>query len=312
MITTLTPAERLQRLKSLQDRKLVTSRTVGDYTVYKYTRKVFFNALWSEDPVLLDARGLVLDSTGNIVVLPFTKVFNYGENDTRFDRDEQVEVIEKINGFLGVISVVKTQDGTLKLIHSTTGSLDSDFVALIKKYSADIDAKLLENPEHAGITFLFEVCCPEDPHIVDESTGLYLIGARDHATGKLYSEQWLDSKAKEITALRPMIYDEITRFSDALQLVKQMQREGVMVYRKSDRACLKVKSPYYLSRKFISRSKKTEMFWTNPKEAKKTIDEEFYFIVDKLPAMYTWQEWSAMDNLDRLAVITRLQDENTN
>ena len=53
--------------QDLIDRKLVKGNTVGDLTIYKYTKRVFFDNLWGEDSRLLDARGMVLDSEGNKV-----------------------------------------------------------------------------------------------------------------------------------------------------------------------------------------------------------------------------------------------------
>lgn len=55
--------------------------------VFKYSRKVFYDALWNTDPLLLEARGMVLDADGNKVMWPFTKVFNFKENGTTCEPD---------------------------------------------------------------------------------------------------------------------------------------------------------------------------------------------------------------------------------
>ena len=69
-------------------------------SVFKYTREVFYKALWNEDPLLLEARGMVLDDDGNKVIWPFTKVFNHHENGTELDLDTVVVAPRKVNGFM--------------------------------------------------------------------------------------------------------------------------------------------------------------------------------------------------------------------
>ena len=69
-------------LDALMKDKLVNAQhdvAIGA-SIYKYSKMVFFDALWDKSPLLLKARGLVLDAAGNILVHPFDKVFNYGEN----------------------------------------------------------------------------------------------------------------------------------------------------------------------------------------------------------------------------------------
>ena len=66
----------------LIQQKLVTKReyTDGNYTglsVFKYSRSVFYNNSWNNDPRLVECRGIVLDSSDKIITYPFTKVFNY-------------------------------------------------------------------------------------------------------------------------------------------------------------------------------------------------------------------------------------------
>ncbi len=73
--------------------------------VVKYSKKVFYKKQWNQYPILEELRGLVLDSEGNIIAYPFTKLYNYGENDAFVERDKEVTAVRKINGFLGVLSV---------------------------------------------------------------------------------------------------------------------------------------------------------------------------------------------------------------
>ena len=74
----------------LVEKGLVTKKTYveGEFeglSVYKYSRKVFFDNLWSLDERLKDCRGIVVDGNNEIISYPFTKVFNYLENNTKVD-----------------------------------------------------------------------------------------------------------------------------------------------------------------------------------------------------------------------------------
>ena len=63
----------------LVEKGLVTKKTYveGEFkglSVYKYSRKVFFDNLWGLDERLKDCRGIVVDENNEIISYPFTKV----------------------------------------------------------------------------------------------------------------------------------------------------------------------------------------------------------------------------------------------
>jgi hypothetical protein len=64
---------------------------------------------------------------------------------------------KKCNGFMAALS------GSLV---TTTGSFDSDFTRMASEYVSDVGIKE---------TLLFEICHPNDPHIIPEKAGAYLI-----------------------------------------------------------------------------------------------------------------------------------------
>lgn len=310
MITDLTGLERLNVLRHLEQQRLVRSKTVGEYTIYKYHARVFYDNLWHMNELLLDSRGLVLDQKGEIVVLPFRKVFNHGEQkNVTIHRDENVSVVEKVNGFLGVISVIK-KDNTVELVHSTTGSLDSDFVTLLKNYSSGVDA-ILKKQQFVGHTFMFEVCVPEDPHIIPENSGLYLIGCRIHSDGYTYSEEELDHLylAFSKVARRPKVR-HFECFGDVVKASKTEKIEGFMCY--TDEVSLKVKTTYYLVNKFLARSKKTDIFWDNRNKAREFVDEEFYPLIDYLTSILTKEQWKELTEQQKLETIREFFDERKN
>ncbi len=241
--------------------------------VLKYKRKVFFDNLWT--PELELCRGLIVDKDFNIVVRPFRKIFNYMENGTTFDRDEQVVYTRKVNGSLGCVTNTEKY-GTL---FSTTGSLDSDFAQRVEKH-------LKGRVEHLsrGLTFCFEICDESDPHIITEDVGAYLIGVIDIVKGWQLTEHTLDHIAA-LDGFKRYSYGD-GRFSNVVQLSKYVNHEGFVVRLARDQQqALKIKTPYYLVKKFFARKTvdKLSKLLDNPAQAKQYVkDEEYFTLVDYL------------------------------
>ena len=245
--------------------------------VIKYKNKVFFKNLWDEDTV--NARGLVLDEDNNIVNYPFTKVYNLGENGTTVDPERMVICPRKVNGFMACATMYKGE-----LLISTTGSLDSDFVKLAKKYIHRI-------PDD-NRSYMFEICDPSDPHIVPEEAGAYLIGARKkELNSELEIEDNLDYFALVYDYKRPKWWKG--KFKD---LPLDVKHEGYMVrdFQTEETLC-KIKSKHYLFTKFWMRSKKAY----NVQE----VEEEFFELVGKIRDTFTEEEWSDLDQQERRTFI---------
>lgn len=245
------------------------SKSVPGLFVVKYKRKVFYKSLWT--PELQELRGLVVDKDFNVVARPFTKIFNRFERNTDIHPDEDVIAVEKINGFLGCV----TFDFTHGPIYSTTGSLDSPFAVLVKKHLGHLE----DSPFMvSNTTMMFEVVDESDPHIIDETPGVYLIGARDTGTGEHYTEAQLDRAADMLGVMRPAWVE--CKFSDVVNEVRTCKHEGFVVYGKD--TTLKIKSPYYLAKKLFSRvnPEKINEGWLHT--AKTWVDEEYYPLVDHI------------------------------
>lgn len=241
-----------------------------DLFVVKYKNKVFYDNLWT--PELQEMRGLVVDKDWNVIVRPFTKVFNRFENAIDIPADEDVIAVRKVNGFLGCATLTEKYG----LIVSTTGSLDSDFAKLAERYLSYL-------PRFGmclNCTYMFEICDPTDPHIIEERIGAYLIGIRSTRTGLMSSEDDLDNIADGLLVLRPDWFK--TTFGKVLEMTQRCRHEGFMVYGKE--TTLKIKSPYYLVKKLFSRvnPEKIDDKWLNT--AKTWIDEEYYPIVEHIRA----------------------------
>lgn len=253
--------------------KLVQRNTSARYPglyVIKYKKNVFWDNLW--DDVLVECRGLVVDEDWNIVVQPFTKIFNRHENNTDIDLDAEVVAVRKVNGFMAAATYVEGYG----VVVSTTGSLDSEFVDIAERWITP-EVKGAIELDGRDMTFMFEICDPYDPHIVEETAGAYLLGgrvlpARGDYMSSAEHEQWLDQAAASMGVLRPEW--SVARFSDVVASAKTCQHEGFVVY--SQDCALKIKSPYYLALKAAARKK--DIMSLN----KQFVDEEFYDLIDHL------------------------------
>lgn len=278
---------------------LVKATECGDYTIYKYARKVFYKNLWTPELELF--RGTVFRGE-QLVVEPMVKVYNFGERNTGVGLPVGTEVIldYKVNGFMLNATVVK-ELGKHRLLFSTTGSLDSDFVALgISKFFNTVPLRkvqeLLEFPEFT--TFTFEVVDRSDPHIVSETFGLHLL--RVKTPEKVFSFEERNALARDMGLLYHKVV--VTTLGWAMGAAKTAEHEGWMVYSTNGELLFKLKTNHYLTKKFLMRSSKAsdQMFGNNPKEH---FDEEFYGVIEVIRDNYSKKEWDSLDDQGRRAVI---------
>lgn len=268
-------------------KELVQVRPVLDepeLSIVKYKKKVFFKGCWTSE--LCEFRGTVVDRDFNVVMRPFTKIFNYGECGARIHRDEECTAVNKINGFMGQATV---RNG--KLLVATTGTMDSEFADLARKWIMPFENQLKSLED---VTYVFEICDPIDPHIITETAGLYLLGVRKNQwnTPQSYLTQEnldtfvklvnLDKNPGEAVMLRPVWH--MDTFQAIKDKAKYDQHEGYVVYGHVSGDCLKLKTPFYLTTKFIGRMQTTRLteMLDNPDRFKQSIDEEFYDVIDYL------------------------------
>lgn len=279
-------------LDNLQTLKLATVRRSVAYPelrVVKYSRRVFYDNLWNDVPILRELRGLVVDDDCNIVSRPFTKIFNYMENGTTLDRDTPCVAFRKVNGFMAAVSIYKG-----KPLVSTTGSLDSPFAELANKWVNTLNNLQL----YEGFTLLFEVCDPSDPHIIKEDAGIYFLAARlnSDSSGSNFAPDTTVEGWEQIAEVIGARFPEwkTGRFGDLVKEGLTAKYEGLVVYPRSYGSYLtyiddthpgiKIKSNYYKTTKFLARMKeeKLDRLLDDPQKIKQTIDEEFFGLVDYL------------------------------
>lgn len=302
-------------LKSLLENKSVTA-AIDPKTglrLFKYAKRVFYEASWSEHEALIRARGHVYDIAGNIVSNPFDKVFNYKEEGAGLELEGEtpVRAVEKLNGFLGVISPHPIHRGQL-LVH-TTGSFDSDFVGYIHdQLDPATKGRIAQLFSKRRLTLMFEVLHPKDPHIItygENDFGLHLIGARQIEVGSsLLTEHELDGLAQAIGVRRPHHFE--TTFEQLQRENSTCRLEGYMV-RLLDEAqtmVLKLKSPYYLTTKFLARMKdgNWKHLYANPESFKQRLDEEFFPLVDMVREDYDLASILELDEIGRRDLVQAL------
>lgn len=271
------------------------SYTEGDYSglsVLKYKNKVFWDNLWHTDSRLLECRGMVVDAEDNVVIWPFTKIFNRFENGTDLPLDQPVVCTRKVNGFMAAASIYDNE-----WIISTTGTLDSHYANLAKSLIGLDNYPLLKlSNTWNNMTFIFEICDSSDPHIVKEDLGVYLIGIRNHLNGEMLPEEALDILCLDHWK-RPNW--EVINFDEVIKKSQEVSHEGFVVRdMNTGDLLLKIKSPHYLAKKFLMRGgdNKWDMIWDNPQEAKKRVDEEYYSLVEWLRFAFEKEEWKSLDS----------------
>jgi hypothetical protein len=254
--------------------------------VLKYKRKVFYDNLWNE--YLEECRGTVVDADFNVIQRPFTKIYNYGveARSPVVSDDTIVSAYRKINGFMAAITWYQDD-----ILVSTTGSIDSDFVKYVYDL-IDVERYRKVCKQYPNWTFMFECVHPDDPHIIPEVPGMYLLG---------YREKTWESVVSIDSIMYAGLLDQFNCFgcdsyiitmSGLMQIAKNSKHEGFVFYTK-DGVSAKIKSPYYLIKKALAR--KQDILSLN----KQIVAEEYYPLVDHL--------MSIRDNFNAMAEQTRLQ-----
>ena len=275
-----------EQMDSLVERKLATVKKHNGLNLYKYHRKVFYNNLWHLDPALMECRGVVFADDGELVQLPFRKVFNVGENGTQIDDNTVYKISRKVNGFMAAMT---QHQG--KMLVTTTGSFTSNFVNMAEKHIKMTFPRGIEEG-----TVLFEICDDQDPHIVHEKTGSYLLATRLKSDGEIvfpnrnYDHSLFEQEADGCTIK---------------EMVKNCKHEGYCIYTLNNEPVAKMKSPHYLSKKAIMRlgDGKVDIMYDNKQEFRKRLDEEFYNLLDFITESFKKSEWKLMKDQERRKVI---------
>jgi hypothetical protein len=277
--------------------KLVSKKetSVPGIYVLKYKNRCFYDNIWNEH--IENCRGVVIDEDYNLIANPFKKIFNYGieSGAPTISDDEIVTAVRKVNGFMLAVSMYKN-----KLLFSTTGSIDSEYVSMgsdiFYQTVTDDQIKLVENLAMCGgSTLLYEIVHPNDPHIIPEEVGAYFLGFRPNC--------W-DTRIIPVHHYNKELYGksigdvERVRFGELKQRVKECKHEGFVIYCDDGRAT-KIKSPYYLIKKFFARCNKPEKLLE--RNVEKAYPEEYYPLIRHVQTNV--DEFTLLSEQDRLSYI---------
>jgi hypothetical protein len=270
--------------------KLVTMRSAGEgLFVLKYRKNVFYDNLWNT--YLEECRGTIVDSEFNIMSYPFTKVYNYGVESKApvFSDQTVVDAYRKVNGFM--VAVTWHNDDILV---STTGSTDSDYVTMAKELIRPHLSRFRGVCEkHSTYTFMFECVHRNDPHIIPEIEGMYYLGHRRKVWG---SPVEVDMNMASMFGCYGTEHLCVS-MGELKELVKSVRHEGFVFYAMGGISS-KIKSPWYLTNKWVARNPRTDKLVNMQNDIKKNLDEEYYPLVDAIRANI--DEYTAMDEQARL------------
>lgn len=283
--------------KYVAESGLVNMKPAGDgIYVLKYKKKVFYNNLWDE--YIEHCRGTIVDKDFNLVSYPFQKIYNYGieKEAPVLASDTPVTAFRKVNGFM-VSATWHNGD----VLVSTTGSTDSDYVDMAKEmmltHMSWEDWQLgFTKSDMDGMTVMFEACHPNDPHIIPEKPGMYVLGYRENVWGSRVGHN-----VSVLHDLRDMFncympeYHKVT-MAELKVMTKECRHEGYVAYTQ-DGVSFKIKSPFYLTNKWVARNPRTDKLMRE--DFKKQIDEEYYPLLSAIQADI--EAYTAMDEQSRLA-----------
>jgi hypothetical protein len=286
--------------KYVETSGLVNMKSAGEgIYVLKYKKKVFYDNLWND--YIAECRGSIVDADFNLVSYPFTKIYNYGiekEAPVFSELDTVVTAFRKVNGFM--VSLTWHNGDVLV---STTGSTSGEFVDMAKemmlKHMCWADWQMvLMSADCQDMTFMFECVHPNDPHIVVEKPGMYILGYRE----KVWKSK-VGHDPAVLESLGGMFNCHVPEYqfltvSALKNLVKTVKHEGFVFYTE-DGVSAKIKSPYYLTSKWVARNPRTDKLVDLNKDIKHNLDEEYYGLVDAIRANIV--EYTAMDEQARLA-----------
>lgn len=288
----------------LANPKLVTMRDAGPgIFVLKYSRRVFYDDLWNA--YLEECRGTVIDKDFNVIARPFTKIYNYGVEAKApvFADDTKITAYRKVNGFMVAMTWYNND-----ILVSTTGSTNSEHVEMAKEMM--LKHQCWEDWQIAilgakGTTLMFECVHPNDPHIVVEQPGMYFLGCRENTWDskvKMFGEdnaEWaLDYTLSHLKCGYSESYH--VTIGELKEMSAKVQHEGFVAYTKDGEA-FKIKSPFYLTSKWVARNPRTDKLLTT--EFKEQIDEEYYGLLDHIRENI--DAYTALDEQNRLAWVRK-------
>jgi RNA ligase len=243
------------------------------YTIYNYSPEIQFSNDW--DDVTLNCRGLILDDDFNIVARPWRKFFNLGQVNLPVQFDTPVEVMDKVDGSLGILYPEIIENDVIFDIHwkvATRGSFESDQAIFATKLYKD---KYSEYDPLPGYTMLFEIIFPSNRIVLDygDMEDLILLGAVENATGYYVgphqaSYLWTKRGPRRETIWPGPVVDVMpfNTISDALGQTDRPNAEGYVI--RAHNFIVKIKQPDYLELHRLVTNASPKTVWEQLRQGK--------------------------------------------
>jgi len=259
-----------------------------DLTIYNYSQKTQYEGHWT--PETLAARGLVLNSKGEVVARPFPKFFNAEEVKDEIP-DLPFEVYEKMDGSLGIFFWYADENTeSMVPVFASRGSFTSE--QAVKGW--EMLKKRPYHDLHWGYTHIFEVIYPENRIVVDYGgmEDLVLLGIIKTSDGTEVSRQNIEEHLSDSFNLV-----NVYNFKESWITLKSRNEpnsEGY-VLRFSNGYRVKVKFEDYVRLHRIVTQVSNVDVWEMLKEGK-PLDE----LIDRVPdEFYDWVKETVRDLVTR-------------
>lgn len=272
----------------------------GELQILNYTQRTDYESLWDAYTEL--ARGLILDTDGNIVSRSFKKFWNL--NDERFPQtmtgnlpDEFPVITHKEDGYL---AVSYTLHGITSL--ASRGSFTSEYARWATEWFYREDR--IERRQQAismwpEYTFVFEILYPHRRIVVDNSAqyGLVLLAMIRNETGRSVGGASHKDVLNVMGRLMdiPVVHHYNTHtLEDCIELqksIKGTEQEGFVAYFPHADFRVKIKGEDYCRIHRICTRLTKRRIW----EMLKAGDtEQLDSVREALPSVYrNWLEWQA-------------------
>lgn len=198
-------------------------------TIYKYTRKAEADHYWPEEVRI--CRGLVLDDSHNVVILPPPKFFNYTELEAPEVKDASAwECLEKLDGYYIAIK----QDSKYGLVITSSGSFEN-------KYTQAAEELIPKKKLAKGVSYFCELCqnFPEDRGLIvakHDTPRLVCWGMRLSTMGK--EADVLSTSTTPFVSVHEIGFEKLHEYL-------QQEVEGVVLFNPTTRERIKMKTKWW-------------------------------------------------------------------
>jgi RNA ligase len=252
----------IDRLKShAQDNSVyvIESPQFLNVVMLHYQDSCTYSNTWNEFSRM--SRGLILDMKNKkVLAFPYEKFYNLGQMpETSYDNLVALGGFQTSEKLDGSMIIMFRDPNTDKLTFTTKGSLSSEQGQYANQLEMPSGFWIVAARYMESGTLIFELISKRFQIVIDYpkrgyEEGLYLIGYRDHVSGKLASFNALEGIADElgVSIFKTYAFDSLDALIEASKGLP-VTEEGYVLRFDSNDLMVKVKGPKYLEmHRFIS------------------------------------------------------------